>query len=80
LCRCDGSADEWGSRGTETCIVREFPANWKEQGKQAGPIRNRGMYQKFDPDGVVAFPGNRGTSDMVDVGLCGGSWIVKVDW
>ena len=40
-------------------------ANWSEYGKAAGPIRNQAMIDEGKPDLVLAFPGGRGTADMV---------------
>lgn len=40
------------------------PANWARDGKRAGPLRNQRMLGQA-PDLVVAFPGGRGTADMV---------------
>lgn len=45
--------------------IRTFYANWKLYGKAAGPLRNSQMLDEGRPDGVVAFPGGRGTDDMV---------------
>ena len=45
--------------------VQVFPADWEKHGKAAGPIRNQQMLDEGRPDLVVAFPGGRGTSDMV---------------
>lgn len=42
-----------------------FPADWKAHGKGAGPIRNQRMLDEGKPDVVVAFPGGKGTVDMV---------------
>lgn len=42
-----------------------FPADWAKHGKAAGPIRNQMMIDKGKPDAVLAFPGGRGTADMV---------------
>jgi hypothetical protein len=42
-----------------------YRANWKRHGKAAGPIRNTRMLIEGKPDLVVAFPGGRGTADMV---------------
>lgn len=42
-----------------------YPANWKEHGYAAGPKRNQRMLDAEKPDLVVAFPGGRGTADMV---------------
>ena len=46
-------------------MVQEFPADWSAHGRSAGPIRNAAMLKKGRPDLVVAFPGGRGTADMV---------------
>ena len=42
-----------------------FPADWKTHGKAAGPIRNKQMLDEGKPDVVVAFPGGKGTANMV---------------
>ena len=64
-----------GARGADRCAafcakelgikVVTVPANWKTHGKAAGPIRNQRMLDDFKPDLVLAFPGGRGTADMV---------------
>lgn len=60
----DRLAGEWASeRGVE---VLACPADWKRHGRGAGPIRNRQMLG-HNPDLLVAFPGGRGTADMVAV-------------
>lgn len=40
------------------------PALWVRNGLQAGPIRNAAMLA-LRPDLVIAFPGGRGTTDLV---------------
>lgn len=45
--------------------VDEHPAKWDEHGRSAGPIRNREMAEVADA--LIAFPGGRGTNDMIDV-------------
>jgi hypothetical protein len=44
-----------------------YPADWKQHGKAAGPIRNQQMVDT-KPDLVLAFPlpGSRGTWDAVE--------------
>ena len=42
-----------------------FPADWEVHGRAAGPIRNQRMIDEGKPDLVVAFPGGRGTEDMI---------------
>lgn len=58
----DRLAGEWAaSRGIP---VESHPADWQRYGLAAGPIRNQQMIAE-KPDMVVAFPGGRGTADMV---------------
>ena len=45
-------------------ISAQVDALWDAHGKAAGPRRNRAMLALF-PDGVIAFPGGRGTADMI---------------
>ena len=52
------------------CVSRKvpydnYPADWNTHGKAAGPIRNQRMLDVGKPDLVIAFPGGRGTADMV---------------
>lgn len=49
-------------RGMQVIV---FMAQWERDGKAAGPIRNQRMLNEGKPDLVVAFPGGRGTADMV---------------
>lgn len=46
-------------------LSRTYRADWNAHGKAAGPIRNQRMLDEGKPDLVVAFPGGRGTADMV---------------
>jgi hypothetical protein len=47
-------------------VPRErYDADWKAHGRAAGPIRNQRMIDEGKPDLVIAFPGGRGTADMV---------------
>ena len=43
----------------------KFRADWATHGKAAGAIRNQRMLDEGKPDMVLAFPGGRGTADMV---------------
>ena len=58
----DAFAVEWAKARDVFCIG--FEANWREFGASAGPRRNQQMLD-YGVDGVVAFPGGRGTADMV---------------
>lgn len=66
---------EGGASGADACGLvwatnRRVPtktieANWAQYGRSAGPKRNQRMLDEGKPDAVVAFPGGRGTADMV---------------
>lgn len=74
----DKMSYSWAKTRRVPCAL--YPAFWTEEGRAAGPKRNRRMFTGFEPEGVVAFPGGDGTADMVSVAVDGGAWIVKVDW
>jgi hypothetical protein len=59
----DALADEWSK-------LREiphwcFPAEWQKFGAKAGPIRNKRMRDLANPTQCIAFPGGRGTLNMI---------------
>lgn len=59
-------ADSWAynwARSRGDIPVTKF-ADWTYFGKAAGAIRNQQMLDE-KPDLVIAFPGSRGTADMV---------------
>lgn len=59
----DALADEWArARGVP---VERFPADWTRHERAAGPLRNARMLTEGRPDRIVAFPGGRGTADML---------------
>lgn len=60
----DELAFRWAER-RDICEIRIFKADWDAHGKAAGPLRNQRMIDEGRPDLVVAFPGGRGTADMV---------------
>lgn len=59
----DKFAREW-ARKWKLPIEEYFP-DWEKHGKAAGPIRNKQMLDEGKPDLVVAFPGGKGTANMV---------------
>ena len=59
----DQFARQWAWRNRSECITEA--ADWEAHGKAAGPIRNQAMIDKHKPLLVMAFPGGRGTADMV---------------
>lgn len=59
----DRLAEQWAeSNGVR---VEVYEADWERHGKRAGPMRNQAMADA-GADGCVAFPGGRGTADMVE--------------
>ena len=65
-----GGANGADKIAIEYAVARAVPhqvflADWAEYGKRAGPLRNARMLREFAPDLVIAFPGGKGTADMV---------------
>jgi hypothetical protein len=72
----DRLAGEWAdARGVS---VEAHPADWKKHGRGAGPVRNQKMLEQ-KPDLVVAFPGGKGTADMVRRAKEAGIEVVAVE-
>lgn len=59
----DQHAREWADDRSVNVAV--FKADWSRHGKAAGPLRNAEMLREAQPSLVVAFPGGRGTADMM---------------
>lgn len=73
----DTMAGAWArSRSVEEVV---FPAQWNTFGKNAGPIRNRGMLDDMAPDVLVAFPGGSGTDGCVREARKRGIFVLEVD-
>lgn len=68
-------ADYWAHQWALSRLVPTVRvyADWQKHGKAAGPIRNKAMLAEHKPDWLIAFPGGRGTSNMIkqacDAGL-----------
>ena len=60
-------ADELASRWADARGIErlDYPANWEALGRAAGAIRNRAMLDKHPEAVVVAFPGGKGTANMI---------------
>lgn len=56
---------------------REYPADWDRHGRGAGFIRNQEMLDDGKTDFVLAFPGGRGTEDMVRRALKAGVKVIR---
>lgn len=72
----DQLADEWA---VGKCDTSTFLPAWEEHGKAAGPMRNQRMINEGKPALVVAFPGGRGTADMVARAETAGVKVMRID-
>lgn len=54
-----------------------FRADWHTHGKSAGPLRNQQMIDQGKPAIVIAFPGGRGTADMVKRARLAGIEVIE---
>lgn len=59
----DSLADSWPRINDIESIV--VPAEWNKFGKAAGHIRNMKMVDEHHPNLVIAFPGGKGTTNMI---------------
>lgn len=57
----DHFGEQWAAM--RNIPVTPFPADWNKHGRAAGPIRNRQMAGYAD--GLAAFPGGKGTANML---------------
>lgn len=72
----DTLAAEWArDRGIP---VLPFPADWDSHPRAAGPIRNAQMLREGKPDVVIAFPGGRGTANMIDQAERAGVPVLRI--
>lgn len=73
----DALARAWCGKAPSVYMINE-PADWKSHGKAAGPLRNQRMLDEHRPDLVLAFPGGRGTADMVRRAKAAGVKICEI--
>lgn len=72
----DDLAARWAiARGVQTQI---FKADWNRHGRGAGSIRNQQMLDEGKPNLVIAFPGGRGTADMIARAKAAGVYVSEV--
>lgn len=56
----------------------QYDADWDAHGTFAGPMRNKRMLEEGRPDLVIAFPGGRGTADMVKKARKAGVEVIEI--
>src|SRR5262249_4705180 len=57
-----------------------FAPDWSRHALAAGPMRNAKMLRDGRPDLVLAFPGGRGTIDMVRQAEAAGGSVERIGW
>lgn len=72
----DQIAEEWAALNKIPTSV--YNADWKNEGRSAGPKRNARMLQQELPHGVVAFPGGPGTKNMIELAEKAGVPVKKI--
>lgn len=72
----DSTAHAWARTWGAGCET--YRAEWTKHGRAAGPKRNQRMIDEGKPDLVVAFPGGRGTADMVRRARAAGIEVIEV--
>lgn len=61
------------------CGLEEYPADWTKHGKKAGYLRNKQMLEEGKPDLVIAFPGGKGTANMIKLAKEAGVEVIEVE-
>ena len=84
-----GTVVEGGAKGADAVasywakvnfvLNKQYKADWKHYGKRAGIVRNIQMLEEEDIDLVIAFPGGRGTGDMVHRALVANIEVMRIE-
>lgn len=72
----DEIAAAWGS--FNGVPVDTYEADWENQGSFAGPARNKRMLDEGKPDLVIAFPGGKGTANMIRQARKAGVEVIEI--
>jgi hypothetical protein len=73
----DTLARDWSV--SRDIAAQTFFANWREEGAAAGPNRNARMLAEGRPNFVVAFPGGKGTANMIAQAMHAGVDGTRID-
>lgn len=72
----DDAAEFWAKQ--DGIQFLGFRAEWDKYGDAAGPIRNHRMLTSGKPDLVIAFPGGKGTANMIAQAESAGIEVLKI--
>lgn len=76
----DKLGERWAKlRKVDLRIFEVSKEEWELHGKKAGILRNQRMLEEGKPNLVVAFPGGRGTADMIERSKKAGVPVVRVE-
>lgn len=74
----DTMGHDWAT--AEGIPTRVFRADWSTHGRRAGPVRNEQMaWYARDGGAVLAFPGGRGTLDMITQAGLRGLHVTEIE-
>lgn len=57
-----------------------YLAWWTIYGRAAGAIRNKRMLKEGKPEIVIAFPGGKGTANMVSIAKAAGVKVIEIQY
>lgn len=72
----DTLASDWCK--ISNCTEIKVEADWSRYGYGAGPIRNQAMID-LKPDVVLAFPGGKGTTNMIKLANLHKVKVIKIE-
>lgn len=74
-------ADKFSGRWARSRRIPEIivPAQWTNYQKSAGAIRNSWMIKYTKADTLIAFPGGRGTQNMINQAHKNGLKVIKIE-
>lgn len=72
----DALAADWAKQ--RGILATAYPADWAHEGRKAGPLRNQRMLNSGKPHLVIAFPGGKGTADMISRAEADGVPVARV--
>jgi len=74
----DENAQAWAKASGHGRML--FRAEWDKYGNAAGPIRNKQMMVNGKPEIVIAFPGGKGTKNMLSIARKNKLQIIRLIW
>lgn len=75
--RCEQYNADWENMDVEPCIPRTR-SDGSVYNAAAGGIRNQRMLDEGKPDVVIAFPGGKGTADMIKRAKAAGVEVIEI--